>query len=446
MAVSVGSAPLKSLPPLVPGQPILGNALALLKDPLPFMVENYQKIGSIFRFRALNREFIVMAGPTANQFLMKSGELLTVKETYSGVSEGMKSNHFLLNHDGEMHRKLRKALQRGYSKQAFSGQMTKAVELTRKMTGDWKTGERIKVVPALKRLITDQLGILLMNHAPDEYFPDIQTFFTTNTQVSVTGMWPGFMLSLPPYRKAQTRLFELAAKVIEEHRNREFTPETRDIVDDALAARDDNGDPYPEDFLRAAVIGTYIAGIDTVALTCSFALYALLKHPGVWDRVRTEALPVFNGRMPMMDELRKLEVLHAALLEILRYYPVAPGAPRTAAADFEFEGYRVPKGANVLIGTSVTHFLPEFFPNPYQFDIDRYIEPRHENRQTGAFAPFTLGEHTCLGAGMAEVQVMTILGALVSSTSLELDPPNYELRVSSAPSRGPNPEFAVRVR
>ncbi len=72
-----------------------------------------------------------------------------------------------------------------------------------------------------------------------------------------------------------------------------------------------------------------------------------------------------------MDDLRRLEVLHAATLEILRYYPVAPGAPRTTVEEYVFEGYRVPKGTKVLVGTGVTHFLPQFFPNSDQFDIDR---------------------------------------------------------------------------
>lgn len=113
---------------------------------------------------------------------------------------------------------------------------------------------------------------------------------------------------------------------------------------------------------------------------------------------------------------------------------------------FEFAGYRVPKGANVLVGTAVTHFLPQFFPDPFTFDIDRYLEPRHEHHQANVFVPFTIGEHTCLGAGMAEIQVMATIAALVNEIDLQLDPLDFVVQYKNAPSRGPRPNLAVRVK
>src|SRR5258706_15393827 len=176
---------LKPLPPMVSGLPILGNALVLLKDPLSFMVENYKRSGPIYRFRALNHEYTVMAGPEANQFLIKQGNLLSNKRIYGGIGEGMQTDYFILAQDGARHRFLRKTLQHGYSKQIFVSQMAKAIQLTRDMIRDWQPADKVRVVPFFKRLITDQLGIMLMNHAPGDYFPDIQTFFTTITQVHV---------------------------------------------------------------------------------------------------------------------------------------------------------------------------------------------------------------------------------------------------------------------
>jgi cytochrome P450 len=300
----------------------------------------------------------------------------------------------------------------------------------------------VQLVPYFKRLITDQLGILLMNHAPGEYLSDIQMFFTNATQVNIMKTRPRLFLNTPRYRRARLRLWELADTVIAEHRSRTPTAEQRDIVDDALDARDENGNVYPADFLRAVVLGTFTAGIDSLALTCSFAVYALLKHPGVWDRVRAEVLPVFKDRIPTMNEIRRLDVLHAAMLEILRFYTVTPGTPRIAVEAFDFEGFHVPKDTNILVGTAVTHFLPKFFPNPMQFEINRFIEPRHEHRQAHAFAPFALGEHTCLGAGMAEIQAMVIIGTLISNVNLELSP-GYKLRIQAAPTRGPQADLTV---
>ncbi len=392
------------LPPVVPGTPVLGNVQDMLADPLKLMVRGYQQHGPIFRIRALHREFAVLAGIEANQFLTGKGkEYLSVREVYEGVALGMQSTNFLLSHDGQKHRELRKVLRRPLSKTAVAPSIPTMIHLTQKVVQSWKNDERVLIVPMMKQLITTQLGVVLLHYDPKEYFQDLQKFFTTTAEISTTHQLPMFTLRLPAFRRTQARVFQLVDEVVAYHKARPKTPEDRTIIDDVLEAVDENGAPYPPDFLRAAVIGTYIAGIDTVALTCSFAIYALLKHPNVWERVSAEVRSVFSQTStPTMQEFKQMKVLHAAILEILRYYPVGPGVPRTAVDDFEFEGYRVPKGANVLVGTAVTHFLPQFFPDPLTFDIDRYIEPRHEHHQANAFAPFTIGEHTCLGAGMAE--------------------------------------------
>jgi cytochrome P450 len=97
------------------------------------------------------------------------------------------------------------------------------------------------------------------------------------------------------------------------------------------------------------------------------------------------------------------------------------------AKPLTFAGYRLEPGDEVLVAMTVPHFLPELFPHPETFDIDRYRSPRNEHRQRGAYAPFGLGEHTCLGAGIAEIQLMVITATLLHTYRFELDPPDYQL-------------------
>jgi len=74
---------------------------------------------------------------------------------------------------------------------------------------------------------------------------------------------------------------------------------------------------------------------------------------------------------------------------------------------------------------TVPHFLEELYPYPIQFDIDRFRVPRNEHRQRGAYAPFGLGDHTCLGAGIAEVQLIVKMAKLLSLYTMQFDPPGY---------------------
>ena len=78
--------------------------------------------------------------------------------------------------------------------------------------------------------------------------------------------------------------------------------------------------------------------------------------------------------------------------------------------------------------------------------FQRYMPPRKEHRQGhGIFAPYTLGPHTCLGAGAAELQLMVTVGALLRAVRLELESPDYEIVTKLMPIPGPDPKFKIRV-
>ena len=94
-------------------------------------------------------------------------------------------------------------------------------------------------------------------------------------------------------------------------------------------------------------------------------------------------------------------------------YPVIPALTRTVSNSFDFEGYRVPARSEILLGTTVGHHLPEYFPEPERFDIERYSPGRLEHQQPGAFAPFGVGQHRCIGSGLSELQIALTLAAIV---------------------------------
>ena len=219
-----------------------------------------------------------------------------------------------------------------------------------------------------------------------------------------------------------------------------------DLIDDLLERH--RADPVflPEADLRAGMLGPFIAGLDTMAGVCSFMLYSILKHPDVLERMTAEADAVFADGGPTVRDIRKLDVTHRAALETMRMYPTAPALPRTVSNSFEFGGYRLRAGENVLMAVAVPHYLPRYFPDPERFDIDRYAPPRNEHHQVGVFAPFGLGSHTCLGAGFAEVGIAVTMATLVHQAELTLDPPDYDLTIDPIPIAHPTKAFKFRMK
>jgi hypothetical protein len=101
-----------------------------------------------------------------------------------------------------------------------------------------------------------------------------------------------------------------------------------------------------------------------------------------------------------------------------------PDRCRTAAhrhKDFVFEGHQIYEGEMIYVGTSVPHFMEEYWPNAKTFDIDRYRKPRAEHLQSGVYSPYGRGPHTCLGKSLAEVQMALTMARVFHKLDLELN-------------------------
>lgn len=98
-----------------------------------------------------------------------------------------------------------------------------------------------------------------------------------------------------------------------------------------------------------------------------------------------------------------------------------------------------------VIGHTAAHLSPQCFPDPVTFAPERWSDPHHEQYHTTAFAPFSKGTHTCVGAGIAETADGTTVAAALYAVRLEVYPPDYRLRTTLNPLPGPESQFRMRV-
>jgi cytochrome P450 len=198
--------------------------------------------------------------------------------------------------------------------------------------------------------------------------------------------------------------------------------------------------------IRTAGLLPFFAGVDTVGQTLAFAIYEVLQRPLLLQAVRDEIDSV-AGDGPLRPELlREMELVQAVVLETLRLHPTAFGMSRTATADFEFAGHLVRRGQEVLVFTTICHLLPEFFPDPERFDVERYRGGRNEDRQLNAFVPFGRGPHTCLGSSFATIQLTATLATMLRDFELELPEPDRVFKPVLMPTPSLGKAFRVRLR
>lgn len=294
------STPQLPIPPRVPGMLILGNALDFLNRPIEFFLDCYHKYGPIFHITAANQHFVVMGGLEANRFMAQdSGEIFSSEPLFGEFALQMGSLKSLVTMDGAPHRHMRKIMQRGYSKSGIAPHLDNFARLAYERSRTWTPGRTIFARDQFQRLVTEQLGLALTNHSSVEHFDAIRTYLGTLLNVLVIKRKPRILLSLPPYQNARRKVTEFARLVVDEHRSGAGGEHDPDLVDDLLAALDWNGNPLTEDDLLAATIGPFFAGMDTVANTMGFMMYAILKHPEVYARIQAEVDEHFvNGVLP----------------------------------------------------------------------------------------------------------------------------------------------------
>lgn len=431
--------------PEAPGLPLIGNVWSLLSGFRAFLMKSYRTLGPIFRVRAFNRRFIVLVGLEANRFMARDQRHLRSYEMWLPFTTGLGATHILGGMDGPEHVRMRRAYMEHYSQRLLKTRTDEAVRIMRNGIAEWPADKAVSVQYAFQRIVTAQLGGLIINAAPGERVDGVIFFFETLLKVYFSRQYPGWATSLPRFRRARKQMEELVRNILADHAPENRRNRDPDFIDDILELNRTDPHLMPETNFLLEVLGAFIVGLDTVSNICAFMSYELLKSPDLCARVTAEADTLFERGIPSLNDLRHMDVTHRVAMETLRMYPLAPVLPRTVANSFEFEDYHVPAGEHVLIGYTVPHLMSEYFPDPDRFDIDRYTAERAEHRQVGAYAPFGVGPHRCLGSSLAEALVALNIGILVHETELVLDPPDYTLKLNYLPVVHPHRSFKFRV-
>jgi len=434
------------LAPRVPGIPLLGSTLELMKDPAGFLVRAYEELGPVFRVTAFGKEYTVMAGQEALRFFLTVGERYFSRESfYRRFAHELGTESFILGAKGEQHARLRKMMKLGFSRQVASVYLPRMVKAIEDHARAWQPNQRLYVMDTMADLAFECYTFVLAGYSLREYFRD--ALYYSNTIMKVGAMVrPSLLLYLPAYRRAKERVFSLMKELLAKHR-RSNSQETRefDLFDAALSATDAGGHPFSDTDIIATALYGFVGTLVYMNRILSYLLFEILKDPALRHKIAAEADAVFaNPRINVMD-LRRMDTLYSAYLESLRFHPVPLGLPFLVEEDFEFAGHLIKREQRLVLSPLPVHFSSKFYSNPTTFDYRRCAEPRYEHHAPRAFAPFGFGGRVCAAVGLVEIISMVVIGAILRNLHLQLEPPEYRVRTELDPLPGPEAAFSMRV-
>jgi len=201
------------------------------------------------------------------------------------------------------------------------------------------------------------------------------------------------------------------------------------------------------------------AGYETTAITLTYALYCLAKHPGVEERLIEEINTVL-GASPSFADFSKstdmdpdqLPYCRAIIMETLRLYPPGIQTLRTLEHELVIGGCTVPVGTQVLIPIWSIQRDERYFPRPSDFVPERWVR-RDGDTSNGssawrdrlqddgcsggesdiaaasrdAFFAFSGGARSCVGRKFAMQEAITVLAVLMRDLKFSAADEHYKL-------------------
>jgi cytochrome P450 len=127
-----------------------------------------------------------------------------------------------------------------------------------------------------------------------------------------------------------------------------------------------------------------------------------------------------NGRFPTPADLPQLPYLTQVMWESLRHYPPSWLISRRALADDLLRDTAVPRRSYIIISPYTIHHHPTYWPNPDQFDPDRFAPGQAEQRPRFAYIPFGGGPRLCIGDRLAQLEMQLITAIVTQRFRLHL--------------------------
>ncbi|MCX5388042.1 cytochrome P450 [Streptomyces sp. NBC_00083] len=411
--------------PQAPGRvPVLGHVPALLRRPLTFF-ESIRTHDPLVRVE-FGRFGLYLASDPALVHRIQVDSDAFERGRFFDVLAGHFGNPPIAT-DGADHRHQRRTIQPAFSRTSVRDYTRTIVDEAERRFGAWRPGVPVAADEEVSDFVAAVVLRCLFSVDLDRALVrDIRhTLSLISGKLFAGTVFPEALTSLPTpanrrFEAAMGRFHAVIDALIQDRRTTPgVTPDVLDIL--LKATHPDTGRPFTDHEIRGEFLILVFAALETTSTSLTWAVFETAIRPAVQRRLYEESRRVLGGQPLGYDSVKEFTYTRKVVDETLRLH--APMlSTRRARHDVVLAGTLVPAGSEVGYSPRAMHRDPATYSDPHRFDPDRPEATPGQAPPPGAYAPWGLGVHRCIGEHLAATTMTAALATLATRWELRIAP------------------------
>ncbi|CAK7351137.1 unnamed protein product [Dovyalis caffra] len=369
---------------------------------------------------------VFLHGQAANKFVFTCDSNILATQQPSSIRRVCGEKN-ILELSGHEHKRVRGALLSFLKPEVLREYVSKMDEEIRKhFEMHWRGKNKVLAMPSMKTLTFNVMSSLLIGIEQgakrdvllDLFHQILEGVFSVPINLPFTR----FNRSLQASAKIRTILMDLIQEKRAALEHATAFPQ-QDLITSLLSLRnEDNSVVLSDEEIVDSLVFIMIAGYDTTSNLLSFLIRISADDPSVYASMIQEQEEIAKskacGELLTWDDLARMKCTWRVAMESLRMTPPVFTFFRKVLKDFEYKGYLIPKGWQVMLSPCMTHMDDNIFPDASKFDPERFeiqgsVPPY-------SFVAFGGGPRICPGNEFARIETLITIHYLANRFSWKL--------------------------
>lgn len=402
-SVAIGEA-LDSLPP-GPSESVLWQTIRFRRGRQHYLPEMHERFGDIATLRvAPGGPFVILRHPDDIREVFRGAPEIFHAGEGNSLLVPVVGRNSVLTLDAPEHRPARKRIMPPFHAERIAASVEAMRQITEEEVRRWPDGKAFSLLDRSYALTLEIIVRVVLGvddvHRAAELGQILRQVANIRLRDILVWIRPEFGKVWP--WSTVVRNLDRADELI-------YAEIARRREDPNLAQRSDTmsmllADEPDDEIVRDELMTLLVAGHETTAVAIAWVFERLLRHPHVLARLR-------EGLDEPKDPYRT-----AVFKEALRVRPVIHNVARRLTEPIELRGYRLPAGVAVLPSIGAVQSDPRFWgPDPQAFRPQRWLDG---DPPLNAWIPFGGGVRRCIGAMFSQIEVETIMAAVLRAVDL----------------------------